>query len=65
MDFFNSIRDAHDGHVYDEQKVIYPALANCYFFILSLFYPKEIVQSSFTERYIMQEQVISYVLYTP
>lgn len=63
MDFFNSIRDAHDGHVYDEQKVIYPALANCYFFILSLFYPKEVVQSSFTERYIMQEQVISYVLY--
>lgn len=39
MDFFNSIRDARDGRVYDQRGVIYPAFINCFFWGVSVCLP--------------------------
>lgn len=51
MDFFNSIRDAKDLGVYEEQHVIYPALVNCLYYIIGKFIPRDLVYSNFNSRY--------------
>lgn len=59
MDFVNSIRDASTIHVYDVKNVIYPALPNCFFYLLSLFHPQEMRELSFVDRYLMQFTMMS------
>lgn len=66
MDFFNSIRDAKDGDVYELQGVIYPAFTNIIFWSFSIFLPKELVNTSFAERYEMLDSVVclmSYIIF--
>lgn len=58
MDFFNSIRDAKDGSVYEVQKVIYPPLINICFYICSLFISKDLVYTTYENRYLMQTSLI-------
>ena len=57
MDYFNSIRDAKNQYVYDEQWVIYPPFINCIFFLISKTLPQNMVQLSFSDRYLMQNNV--------
>ncbi|MGM9970250.1 MAG: glycosyltransferase family 87 protein [Anaeroplasma sp.] len=66
MDYLNSIRDAKDKYVYDEQWVIYPPFINCLFFLISKTLPKDMVYLDFTNRYLMQTNIpclISMILF--
>lgn len=52
MDFFNSIRDAAQGiDAYLERHVIYPPMANLFFYLLSFLTPDNYNNSSFEARY--------------
>ena len=42
MDFFNSVVAASNGHPYEQFGVIYPPLANLFFYLLSLFIPADV-----------------------
>lgn len=42
MDFFNSLIEVHTKKPYSEFGILYPPLANCYFFFLQLFIPTNI-----------------------
>lgn len=53
MDFFNSIRYASSGDVY-ERKVIYPPLANAIFYLLSLFISPDLAFSSQEDRLLLR-----------
>ena len=46
MDFFNSIVTASSRRPYEQYGVIYPPLANFFFYILSLFIPNDIKANS-------------------
>lgn len=49
MDFFNSVCDSGTRDVYTVTGVIYPPLANLYFYIVSRMIPADMVASSFGE----------------
>ncbi len=52
MDFFNSIRDASLGDgAYTVRKVIYPPMANLFFWLLSFISPSEYNVTEFEDRY--------------
>lgn len=52
MDFFNSIRDAAQGvESYTVRQVIYPPMANLFFYLLSRFTPARYNNSVFENRY--------------
>ena len=45
MDFFNSIIEVHTKKPYSEFGVLYPPLANCFFYVLQLFIPNTIKEA--------------------
>lgn len=63
MDFYNSVRDAKDKTVYSEQNVIYPPLINIMYFIYSKMMPKELVYTSFQDRYLLQDNVTCQIVF--
>lgn len=42
MDFFNSLIEVHTGKPYKDFGVLYPPLANCFFYFLQLFVPESV-----------------------
>ena len=62
MDFFNSIRDASTRDVYKEG-IIYPPLANIFFYVLSLMIDPNLVSSSFSNRRMLQNDYVCLFLY--
>ena len=62
MDFYNSIRDASTLDVYS-RGVIYPPLANLFFFVLSKFVPQEVASATIFNRYAMQVNAQAMMLY--
>lgn len=56
MDFFNSARDAAQGAgAYTERGIIYPPLANFYYFIVGRLLPDAYLNTSFADRLLAQE----------
>lgn len=62
MDFFNSIRDASTKDVYKEG-IIYPPLANVFFYLLSLMIDPELASTSFSYRRLLQDDYVCLFLY--
>ncbi len=62
MDFFNSIRDASTKDVYKEG-IIYPPLANIFFYVLSLMIDPELASTSFSYRRLLQDDYVCLFLY--
>ena len=62
MDFFNSIRDASTKDVYKEG-IIYPPLANIFFYVLSLMIDPELASTSFTRRTMLQRDYVCLFIY--
>lgn len=62
MDFFNSIRDASTKEVYEEG-IIYPPLANMFFYLLSLLIDPELAATSFSYRTMLQRDYVCLFLY--
>lgn len=62
MDFFNSIRDASTKDVYKEG-IIYPPLANIFFYVLSLMIDPKLASSSFVNRRLLQGDYVCLFLY--
>ncbi len=63
MDFYNSIRDAKDIHVYDKAKVIYPPLVNVFYFLLSKLFLKSHVYQDFSNRFLIRNNAYSIGIY--
>lgn len=58
MDFFNSIRDAAQGlAAYTERHIIYPPLANFFYFLIAKAMPSWYVNTSFDDRGMAQSHV--------
>ncbi len=62
MDFFNSIRDASTKEVYKDG-IIYPPLANIFFYVLSLMIDPKLASSSFAHRTLLQKDYVCLFLY--
>ncbi len=62
MDFFNSIRDASTKDVY-KQGIIYPPLANIFFYVLSLMIDPELASTTFSYRRLLQDDYVCLFLY--
>ena len=62
MDFFNSIRDASTKDVYKEG-IIYPPLANIFFYVLSLMIDPELAATSFSRRTMLQRDYVCLFIY--
>lgn len=62
MDFFNSIRDASTRDVYKEG-IIYPPLANIFFYVLSLMIDPELASTTFAHRRLLQSDYVCLFLY--
>jgi hypothetical protein len=62
MDFFNSIRDASTKDVYKEG-IIYPPLANIFFYVLSLMIDPELASTTFAYRRLLQSDYVCLFLY--
>lgn len=61
MDFYNSIRDAGTREVY-KKGIIYPPLANLFFFFLSKLIDPALVAAPFKERFLMQSDMVCQML---
>lgn len=62
MDFFNSIRDASTKDVYKEG-IIYPPLANIFFYIISGMIDPELAATRFSKRTLLQRDYVCLFLY--
>ncbi len=62
MDFFNSIRDASTKDVYKEG-IIYPPLANMFFYVLSLMIDPELAATKFSRRTMLQRDYVCLFIY--
>lgn len=62
MDFFNSIRDASTKDVYKEG-IIYPPLANMFFYALSLMIDPELAATKFSRRTLLQRDYVCLFIY--
>lgn len=62
MDFFNSIRDASTKEVYKEG-IIYPPLANIFFYVLSLMIDPKLAATSFSKRTLLQRDYVCLFIY--
>ncbi len=62
MDFFNSIRDGSTKEVY-KNRIIYPPLANLFFYILSNMIDPELATASFPKRYLLARDYTCLFLY--
>ncbi len=62
MDFFNSIRDASTKDVYKEG-IIYPPLANVFFYVLSLMIDPELAATTFSRRTMLQRDYVCLFIY--
>lgn len=62
MDFFNSIRDASTKDVYKEG-IIYPPLANIFFYVLSLMIDPELAATKFSRRTMLQRDYVCLFIY--
>lgn len=62
MDFFNSVRDGGSIDVY-ETGVIYPPLANIFFYLLAQMIKPELVATSYNDRLSLQNDIVCLVLY--
>lgn len=62
MDFFNSIRDASTKEVY-KNHIIYPPLANIFFYILSNMIDPDLASTTFSRRSLLQRDYVCLFLY--
>ena len=62
MDFFNSIRDASTKDVYKEG-IIYPPLANMFFYVLSLMIDPDLAATKFSRRTMLQRDYVCLFIY--
>ncbi len=63
MDFFNSVRDGKSLDVYSETGVIYPPLANIFFFLVSKMIKPELAALIFKERLLIQSDIVCLFIY--
>ena len=62
MDFFNSVRDASTLGVY-EKGVIYPPLANVFYYLVSKMIKPELAATSFDDRLLLQSDIVCLFIY--
>lgn len=62
MDFFNSIRDASTKDIY-KNGIIYPPLANLFFYVLSQMISPELASTEFFYRYRLQNDLTCVAIY--
>ncbi len=62
MDFFNSIRDGSRMDVY-KNRIIYPPLANMFFYLLSRMINPELASAPFSKRMLLQRDYVCLFLY--
>ncbi|MGM9970803.1 MAG: glycosyltransferase 87 family protein [Anaeroplasmataceae bacterium] len=66
MDFFNSVRDAHNKGVYVDRNVIYPPLINIIYYLYSKLMPSDLVSVGFEDRFLLANDtraIMVFVLY--